>query len=343
MFNQPIEPQDPASFTPYSNDSEFIVRGMNQIISRTAIANLRRKYFSEMPKRIQAKGLHSGALPWGYKKPAGRETDPDAVPVQDAEIIPHLIHAKDMLLAGRSTYQIVAELERLGVPPPKTYLRRSTRTSWDATTIRRILSNPYYAGDVRWGVTKSQTNLRETFYIQNSERLSRTFRAGFVSLPTGLKRFPATDRTFVFTKMVNVYKPCKDKCSTNSGNALERFLLALSTQAKNLARVVFLCQQLPDPECQRPREQHKKDIGDKDRNQYQPFDHAPGRIAQRSRQYQRNAYDDGAHEPAGQNWFGYPAPVANDGQTLLHFAPALDKRPAVEEIKQVGALLVEPE
>lgn len=159
--NQPIEPQSPSSFTPYSNDSEFILRGMNQIISRAAIANLRRKYFSEMPKRVQVKGLHSGALPWAYKKPAGRETDPNVVPVLDADLVPHLLMMKNMLLAGRSTYQIVAELERLGVPPPKTYLRKSDRTNWDATTVRRILTNPYYAGFVRWGVTKTQTNLRE--------------------------------------------------------------------------------------------------------------------------------------------------------------------------------------
>lgn len=159
-ISQPIEPIPPELFNPYASDSEFIVRGMAQIISRAGVANLRRKYFSEMPKRVAIKGLPSGPLPWGYRKPLGRETDRSAIPEQVPEQVELLRMMADMLLHGASTYQIVAELERRGVPPPKRHLRRSDRGEWDATTVRRILSNPFYAGYVRWGVTQTQRDLR---------------------------------------------------------------------------------------------------------------------------------------------------------------------------------------
>jgi hypothetical protein len=159
--SQPLEPQRPGDYSPYTNDSEFILRGMNQMISRASVANLRRKYFANMPKRVTEKGLSAASLPWGYKKPEGHETDPSVVPVQIPELVQYLILMKDMLLAGRSTYQITAELDRLGAPIPKARLRKKTkRTLWDATTVTRLLRNPYYAGYVRWGVTKTKHDIR---------------------------------------------------------------------------------------------------------------------------------------------------------------------------------------
>ncbi|PKN92969.1 MAG: hypothetical protein CVU44_11090 [Chloroflexi bacterium HGW-Chloroflexi-6] len=160
--NQPLELQDPATFTPYSSDAEFILRGMNQIISRAAVANLRRKYLSEMPKRVTQKGLPAANMPWGYRKPAGQETVADAIPELIPEIVPILHMMKDMILAGQSSYQVKDKLEQMQVPIPKKRLRLGdkSRTEWDPTTIVRILRNPFYAGRVRWGVTKTHRDLR---------------------------------------------------------------------------------------------------------------------------------------------------------------------------------------
>jgi hypothetical protein len=158
--NQPIEPQNPETYGPYTSDSEFMLRGLNQMISRAAIANLRRKYASEMPKRVLERGLTAASLPWGYRKPPGQETKHDAIPELIPEIAEHLRWMKDWLLAGRSTYQIVNELDRLEVPIPAKRKRHYGRTKWDATTVRRILGNPFYAGLVRWGVSKTTRDLR---------------------------------------------------------------------------------------------------------------------------------------------------------------------------------------
>ncbi len=158
--SQPIEPQDPLIFNPYSTDSEFLMRGMNQLISRAAVANLRRKYASEMPRRVTEKGLQPAQLPWGYRKPPGHETDADAVAVQVPEQVAYLRIMKDMLLAGASTYQIAQYLYEHQVLPPKPHLRGPDRMIWDATTVKRILINPYYAGHVSWGITKSHLDPR---------------------------------------------------------------------------------------------------------------------------------------------------------------------------------------
>jgi hypothetical protein len=158
---QPIEPQDPANFNPYATDSEFLMRGMNAMISRAAVANLRRKYASEMPKRVTEKGLTPTQLPWGYRKPLGKESDPDAIPVQVPEQIAYLRTMKDMVLAGKSTYQVVQYLLAENVPPPKPHmLSLPENRAWQPTTVKRILVNPFYAGYVRWGVTKSHLDPR---------------------------------------------------------------------------------------------------------------------------------------------------------------------------------------
>lgn len=177
--SQPIEPQNPETYGPYTSDSEFMLRGLNQMISRAAIANLRRKYASEMPKRVTEKGLAPTNLPWGYRKPQGQETNSQAIPEPIPEIVEHLIWMKDWILAGKSTYQIVEELHRLAVPIPKKRLRDKSlnRTRWDETTVRRILGNPYYAGFVRWGRFRSKHDLRTGKTVQIAQPANEVIMA----------------------------------------------------------------------------------------------------------------------------------------------------------------------
>lgn len=158
---QPIEPQTPDDYDPYGNDSEFMLRGMNQIISRAAIANLHRKYATQMPRRILERGLPA-IIPWGYRKPmsgGGTGAERSAVPVQDPDVIPHIILIKDMFLAGRSTSEIADEMEARCIPNPGSRVGRTAK-QWHDTTIKRILSNPFYTGYVRWGVSKTRLDPR---------------------------------------------------------------------------------------------------------------------------------------------------------------------------------------
>ncbi len=146
---QPLEPQNPAEFSPYTNDTAFTIQGLNQIISQAQVANLRRKYLTQMPLRILNKGLPQ-LIPMGYRKPLGRETDRNAVPEQDPEMARWVLYMKDQLLAGVSIQTIAAELDKMGAPLPGTRWNKTT-SHWHPTTVRRTLSNPFYAGYVQWG------------------------------------------------------------------------------------------------------------------------------------------------------------------------------------------------
>ncbi len=140
--NQPIEPLPPEEFSPYASDSESIMRGMSQIISRWQINDLRRKRAYGVFGRA-TKGLHpSGTKPFGYtyrgpKQPLMIEPAQAAICVQ----------IKDLFLQGLSVNQIVLYLNERDVPAPK-------GKRWTFTGVRYILMNPFYAGQVRLGFEK---------------------------------------------------------------------------------------------------------------------------------------------------------------------------------------------
>lgn len=131
--NQAVDPISPAEFTTYASDSESIMRGMAQILSRSQISDLQRKYAAALPKRITERGLPMRA-PYGYITPR---------PGQPAIIEPHqaqaCILAKDMALSGASLRQICDALHQHGHTGPQ-------GGQFSINTVRSILSNPYYAG-----------------------------------------------------------------------------------------------------------------------------------------------------------------------------------------------------
>lgn len=142
-INQPAEPLTPAEFNPYASDSESMVRGMSQIISRWQIADLRRKYRFGVKARVD-RGLPALKIPYGYIKPKGFESEPKVIPV------PHPLHSavvieiKKLFLQNKSIQHIAAHLTAryptpTGIP------------SWSRQTIRKILRNPFYAGKVFFG------------------------------------------------------------------------------------------------------------------------------------------------------------------------------------------------
>lgn len=157
-ISQPIEPIPPEEFNPYATDSEQMMRGMNQIISRWQVADLRRKYRYGIKARVD-RGLPSLKIPYGYMKPPGREKDPKAIPV------PHPAHSlvvkdiKAQFLQGLSFDALSAYLtERYPTP--------SGIPVWSKQTIRKILGNPFYAGKVSFGRRLTVNDARN-----NSKRL----------------------------------------------------------------------------------------------------------------------------------------------------------------------------
>ena len=141
--NQPVEPIPAEEFNPYATDSEQMMRGMSQIISRWQIADLRRKYRYGVPARVR-KGLYGLKIPYGYRKAPGREGDRNAVPVQDEKQAQAVITIKNLFLSGMPYREIQKHLNEHGHPT-------ATGVPWARTTIRKILANPFYAGKVYFG------------------------------------------------------------------------------------------------------------------------------------------------------------------------------------------------
>ena len=133
-ISQPVEPIPPAEFTAYSTDSEQMMRGMSQIISRWQTADLRRKYRYGVAKRVRM-GLPALKIPYGYAYPPGR-TDNKAVPVVDPVAARVIIQMKDDYLAGLAHHGISRRADALTARPGHFY----------TSTVTRILVNPFYAG-----------------------------------------------------------------------------------------------------------------------------------------------------------------------------------------------------
>lgn len=151
--SQPVEPQNPDDYSPYTSDTSVMMEGLSGITNKLQIADLRRKYRKEMPNRVLKLGIPAISISYGYRKPKGRESDQKAIPEQDPLTVGYVVKMKDLLLAGQSIRQIIAYLEKEQAPPP-----RGTR--WHANTVRHILRNPFYAGVVQWGLSQSRLDPR---------------------------------------------------------------------------------------------------------------------------------------------------------------------------------------
>jgi site-specific DNA recombinase len=166
-ISQPVEPIPPEEFNPYASDSESMMRGMSQIISRWQIADLRRKYRFGVRGRVES-GLPSLKIPFGYIKPPGMEAEPKVVP------IPHPVHStiildiKNRFISGMSTHELADYLTQhyptpTGIP------------SWSRTTILKILRNPFYAGKVSFGrrLTVNDPRLNKKRLVNNPDPFTR--------------------------------------------------------------------------------------------------------------------------------------------------------------------------
>lgn len=164
--NQAVEPLAPEEFNPYASDSESMMRGMSQIISRWQISDLKRKYQYGVRSRVR-KGLHSIRLPFGYRRPPGREGDKTAAAV----IVPAQVHIivtiKDMFLSGKSYKQIEHELNAAGHLTPR------GKRQWDHSLIKQVLTNPFYAGKVFFGRSRTvhDPHRNKTRLIKNASPL----------------------------------------------------------------------------------------------------------------------------------------------------------------------------
>lgn len=151
-ISQPSEVITPAEYSPYSEDSSAILRSVFQAMSRSEISTMRRRHALGMPKRVLELGLHAGHIPFGYRKPPGREDSPRAVLIPDPLTAATAVRIKDLFLAGESLNSIGTKLWQEGAPRP--YLERHHVGKWSLHVIKTILTNPFYCGIVRYGMSR---------------------------------------------------------------------------------------------------------------------------------------------------------------------------------------------
>ena len=155
ILSDPREAVPPSEYTEERKNEVSLTVGLRDIISRSEVTTLRRHYRDKMPRRITDKGLHPGLglPPYGYRKPPGHEFDHNAVLVQVPDEKRILLKIKDWFLAGQSCHSIAVRLNKAGIPSP-------CGKRWWYTVVEYLLTNPYYAGIVRFGVTRRQRNRR---------------------------------------------------------------------------------------------------------------------------------------------------------------------------------------
>lgn len=134
--------QDPATYEPHNDEQTDNI--INQQMSKQSyrINKIVRNFTVGIEKRIKS-GRYSRAYGYGYIKNDQGDLDLDP-PV--AQLI---IQLKDQFFTGKSLRELERMAQASGIPSPN-------GGKWEKSTIRYILTNPFYAGKVfkdRWRVT----------------------------------------------------------------------------------------------------------------------------------------------------------------------------------------------
>ncbi|MFO7586035.1 MAG: recombinase family protein, partial [Anaerolineales bacterium] len=145
--NMPVEPVPPAEYNPYKNDMAAMMEAFAMMKQKAQTNDLRRKYQEAMPNRAAVRGLPV-KTPFGYD-PAPNSKVPPEINKDHAK---HLLHVKDMVLSGKSLKECAEYMASSGVAPQG--------KAWYRQTIKQMLTNPFYAGKIRWGATRSELDPR---------------------------------------------------------------------------------------------------------------------------------------------------------------------------------------
>jgi len=143
---------DPETYTPYMDESAGIDMHIQGILQSYRINKLRRGWGIGMPKRVE-NGLTPLRVPFGYRW-VNKKSPPELEPQKAALIL----QMADLLLQGRSMNAIAQYADQSGIAPP------NGGDKWDASTIRYMLANPYYAGVV---------GIHRTKYIHDPKRKNK--------------------------------------------------------------------------------------------------------------------------------------------------------------------------
>jgi DNA invertase Pin-like site-specific DNA recombinase len=142
---------------------EFLERPMSQdphdqllLQIRGAVAEYERTLIAERMRRGRLRKLQAGVLlpwtraPYGYRLHPERPRDPAGVRVEEAEAAVVRELFAHYLAPGGSLAGVAKRLFTLGVPTP------TGKRCWHANTVRLILTNPTYTGQVYGGRSRAR-------------------------------------------------------------------------------------------------------------------------------------------------------------------------------------------
>lgn len=129
---------DPATYDPYADESSSIGMHVEGIIQTYRLNKIRRGWNIGIPARVD-RGLHPLSLAFGYKL-AGKDQPAELVP-EKAELLRKM---KEMMLAGVNYTDIARYADKTGIKPPR-------GPAWHRNDVKRMMTNPFYAGIVRFG------------------------------------------------------------------------------------------------------------------------------------------------------------------------------------------------
>ena len=155
VLSNPRDPVQPETYDEDIRSAVGMIVDMSGIISSNEINSIRRHYREKMPTRVTIHGLHAGTgkPPYGYCKPVNELYNSRAILVFDPITSSIVILIKDLFLSGESLTAISKLLNERSIPSPD-------GSYWRAYTVNYILRNPFYAGIVQWGKTKSLRDRR---------------------------------------------------------------------------------------------------------------------------------------------------------------------------------------
>jgi len=232
-INQPVEPIEPELLAGGTSDSAMILEAVGGVIAEQENkARVRRR-------KIGIEGrLRRGEHVWGPTTAYGFTRQDKALVVDDSEWRWLQEMKRWALEDGLGASGIEARLNRLGVPPPGAR-RQAVPTQhgrWTRKTIKRILTNPLYAGETRWGQFSNNGQHRALFTVEEQARVVAVLsgpsaRQGLYDdrLLSGLARCGYCDHAMSYCRSFGVrYLRCSwhtnsrgQECRNNGHNAAD--------------------------------------------------------------------------------------------------------------------------
>lgn len=143
--NQPVEPDDPQNINIY-NDQRVFSQTFAALKSAIEIHSTRRRYWQGMSNKVKRGELpHPASPPYGYKPVVadlgnGKSRIEVAVSQEESAVVKQIF---ELYLENKAYRSIVVHLNDRGISSPGDKL-------WSPSAVQTILSNPVYAGLVRW-------------------------------------------------------------------------------------------------------------------------------------------------------------------------------------------------